>query len=236
MPNGVINELKKTKRTGLLLIIIVSMLVMVTLQGSLGLIAASVDENSIYVTALSMFFQLFFPVIVALIISISLYNEKRNEGILIYYYNAFSLTRVYWNKVCSFQIQALAVYVMSVMLAMPFIVLEGGNPLVYVMNNLNGMFYSVIGIIALVNIQFFISVILNNQILSLSIALLGTIGNFFVAPSPLWPYYPWSYLYRMLYHSTIQANQIVTVVIILLISLIAILLNTKRFKKNMLVQ
>ena len=231
---GVINEIKKNRRTGLLTLTITSLLIVITFQGMVGLTANSVDENNIYVTALGIYFRLFYPVIVGILISLTLYNEKRKEGILIYYYNAFPITKVFRNKICAYQIQALIVYVICILFAMLFIILEGGNPLRYVINNLNGIVFSMIGIMVLVNIQFLISLILKNQILSLSIAILGSIGNLFIASTTLWPYFPWSYLYRMLYHTSVEMNQVVTMGIIFVVSFVALFLSTKRFKEIML--
>ncbi|WP_085994156.1 ABC transporter permease [Oceanobacillus senegalensis] len=233
---GITNEFKKNKRTGLFTLVIVSIIIIIPFQGGLGLLAASIDESNIFITALSLYFRLFFPVFLGLFISISLHNEKKYEAILVYYYNAVPVTKVYRNKLCAQQIQGVMFYALCVIIAMLFILLEGGSPLTYIRENLYGVLYTIIGITLLINIQFLISIILNNQILSLLIALLGSIGNFFVASTSLWIYYPWSYPFRMLYHTSIHTEQIAMIVLMLLLSFWSLLFSRKRFERIMLAQ
>ncbi|MFC4402489.1 ABC transporter permease [Gracilibacillus xinjiangensis] len=231
---GIINEIKKFKRTGILAMTIMSSIVFISFQGLLGLIASSVDETNIYVTALSLYFRLFLPVILSLFISISFYNEKKASGILMYYYHAVSLTKVFRNKIWTFYIQGIAVYIFCMGFAMFFITLEGGNPFIYVINNYNGVLYSVVGIMILTNIQLLLVTLSDNPILSLLVALVCAIGNFFVASTNLWLFFPWSYPYRMLYHTSVSSDQIIILIVILVISFLALLLSKHKFEKNML--
>lgn len=231
---GIKNEFVKNKRTGLIPVTVISLILIISFQGTLGYISNYVDGTNIYITSLGTYFRLFLPIIITLFVSISLYNERRNEGVLLYYFNALSIRQMFYYKWTALSIQVVITYFSCAILALVFVTMEGESLWQYVINHFPGFIYSIIAVLIVLNVQLLLSMIFNNALIAIAIALIASIGNFFVPSTSLWVWSPWSYPYRMLYYESVHVSVIIGIAVFLVITSIALGLLQKRFATIML--
>lgn len=213
-----IEEFKKVKGSGAYILLAVLLLLPICIQGVLGL-GPVVTDYKYYVTTFGLFCRLFLSVAIGLLISLSFYNEYRRKGYLNVILNGHSFSNLLINKMLFFYTFMLVYLLIALFISVGFQLFDSSNISLYYKELLISFSFLFITSILLINIHMFLCMLFNQQtMISLIISVLCSFLNVFIVPTPLWIVFPWSYPTRILYFTSLDTLDFVTIILITICS------------------
>lgn len=209
---GILSEIRKWKGTGVWITLACLALVPVAGQGYLG-IMAKVSPDKVYITALSLFFRMFFLIAIGVVVSLSFFNETRKGGRLNFILHGISESNLLVHKWWAFHLALFIYVIVAFGIAGGVILFVGGNPLnVYASLGVPFVFI-LMSTSIVINLQYLMTLAFRGyEILALFVVLLISAGNLFISSTVFWIYVPWSYPFRLLYFDSLTVSHLWTIV------------------------
>jgi len=227
-----VEEFKKTKGVGVYVLLAVLLLLPICSQGVLGL-GQVVTDYKYYVTTFGLFCRLFLSVAIGLLISLSFYIEYRRKGYLNVILNGHSFSNLLTNKLLFFYSFMLIYLLIALFISIGFQLFDGSNINLYYKELLISFTLLLVTCILLVNIHMFLCMIFNNQpMISLIVSVLCSFINVFIVPTSFWIVFPWAYPTRILYFTSLDILDFVTILLITICSSWLIIYYNSKYKKK----
>lgn len=218
---GIIGEYKKSLNNGLYILLLVFLLIPISFQVFLTLLAQLKDGIAMYIAIMSLFCRLFLPISIGLLVSFSFVNEFRRKGYMSAIYHGITLKTILINKFLFCLITIFCYLICALIITSLPIVLTVDNPGTVYQSVSLSILFMVISSLIIVNLHFLINIIFYKiPLLSLIVGFIGGLGSFFISSTKYWILFPWSYPVRSLYFDSIEMEYLYIIVIVCFLSLI----------------
>lgn len=196
-------ELLKYKRSRSLKIMLFFVTLLVLFQSYTGYVTLEIPTKALYATGLDMLSMFVFPTLIPMILVLSFYMDKENDG-----YQNLLLRGITRKSIFGFQwifylIIFPCLFFLFFCLVLTFMGLRGGNILEILIGLLPYLLYTTIAIFSIVNISILLYELSNqNSMLPILIGLGGAIVGTFPFGDYFWLINPYSYLNHLFaFHS-----------------------------------
>lgn len=225
-------EIKKFKKSGLILGSVVLTFLSVGLQGYAALKANGIKPNILYITAMDLFTSLLFPIICSFIVIRSLYSDITNNGVVNYYYKGLSIKKVFIMKWSSNFLICSILFVLALLISGIYINLKGGFALYIYLEEWRYIVLSFIAIANIINLVTMISIFAQSQLLPAIISVIASSFSSILNGVNLWYLNPWGYMSNLVSYRFIPMWQINFVVLLFIVSSSIMIFETKYITKH----